>query len=307
LQCAGTLWKRIPGSCKKIRESIEKDNKEFLTIFQVNAGNFTSFTGKLKKGDSRDYVGEVAKEITNKFAGEKDLKVAVEVIVRESIRNYQAAFFKTMSEKQADQLVILILGVNFKIIQESLAKLVTEVSTKEDINRVIAEIKELFEKKKEEAEKKPKGKQIKILSIMASPEAEKQDYYIEYEKEQDTMLDAFKQFDRERVFLDMPDPVRSTLEEIQEYLDDGHHDVLYISAHGGKNQDGQGVLFLEDARGKVKQVTGAELANVLNPCPKMVILSACHSASPEPELIPAAQALLDAAEQVKAVIGMEKP
>jgi tetratricopeptide (TPR) repeat protein len=178
-----------------------------------------------------------------------------------------------------------------------------------DIHLLIKELDQQVEVMEEQPEPAPisyKAKQIKILSIMANPEAEGHDYYIEYEKEQDTMLDAFKQFDRERVFLDMPDPVRSTLEEIREYLKDGHHDVLHISAHGGQNENGEGVLFLEDARGKVKQVTGAELANVLNPCPKVVILSACHSASPEPRLIPAAQALFDEAEQVKAVIGMQR-
>jgi len=47
------------------------------------------------------------------------------------------------------------------------------------------------------------------------------------------LLEVFKDFDRELVFLDMPDPVKSTLTEIREHLEDGHHDILHLTAHGG--------------------------------------------------------------------------
>jgi hypothetical protein len=83
-------------------------------------------------------------------------------------------------------------------------------------------------------------KQIKILSITASPD-DAGDIY--YEIEQDTLLEAFKSFDREAVFLDMP-------------------------------------------------------------APQVVILSACHSARKEPDLMPVATALYDAG--IKTVIGMKK-
>jgi CHAT domain-containing protein len=103
----------------------------------------------------------------------------------------------------------------------------------------------------------------------------------------------------------MPDPVDGTLEEIAEYLEDGHHDILHITAHGGKNEKGEGVLYLETSKGEAVKVTGAQLAAVLKPAPMIVILSACRSAGQESELVPAAQALFDAAPGVKVVIGMK--
>jgi hypothetical protein len=107
-----------------------------------------------------------------------------------------------------------------------------------------------------------KQKQIKILSIIASPEDMEGIYY---EKEQDLMLDAFKSVDREEVYLDMPDPVKSTLTEIQEHLQDGKHDILHIAAHGGINKKGEGILCLENHQGNLQEVKGDELVKVLVP------------------------------------------
>ena len=135
---------------------------------------------------------------------------------------------------------------------------------------------------------------------MASPEGAEGIYY---EKEQDLMPDAFKSFDREEVYLDMPDPVKSTLTEIQEHLADGRHDILHITAHGGMNDEGEGLLYLEDHRGNLQEVKGDELMKVLVPPPRLVILPACHSARQEPGLMPAARALFEAG--ITAVIGMK--
>jgi len=218
-------------------------------------------------------------------------------------------------------------------------------------------------------------KQIKILALTASPE---DGQGLRYELEQDLLLESFKDFNRQEVFLDMPDPVKSTLEEIAEGLAADHHDILLISAHGGIEQ-GQGFLALEDKDGNEKKVTGQELAGVLkgppsppNPLshkgrggvspstatssgaqqripetcmrnriaespqfvkpqaklstvlagsegdfcespatdrltlfpPRIVILSACHTASPKAELMPVAQALFKAG--IKTVIGMNR-
>jgi hypothetical protein len=91
-----------------------------------------------------------------------------------------------------------------------------------------------------------KKKQIKILSITASPD-DVGDIF--YEQEQDTLLNAFQSFDRgdrDDVYFDMPDPVKSTLDEIKERLEDGKHDILHITAHGGINDKGEGVLSFED-------------------------------------------------------------
>jgi len=152
-----------------------------------------------------------------------------------------------------------------------------------------------------------KGKQIKILSITASPD-DVDDIF--YEQEQDTLLNAFQRFDRDDVYLDMPDPVKSTMDEIKERLEDGKHDILHITAHGGINDKGEGVLSFEDHRGKEEKVTCSQLAEMLKALspehlfPVIVLLSSCHSARQEPNLMPAARALFDAG--IAAVIGMNK-
>jgi tetratricopeptide (TPR) repeat protein len=144
-------------------------------------------------------------------------------------------------------------------------------------------------------------KQIKILSITASP---KEANFIRYELEQDALLKTFKSFNREEVFLDMPDPVKSTLEEIEEWLTEGKHDILHITAHGSINRNDEGVLALENRQGGRENVTGLELVNVLKPKPRIVILSACHSASKKSELIPVAEILKE--NGIDVVIGMKK-
>ena len=150
------------------------------------------------------------------------------------------------------------------------------------------------------------GKQIKILSITASPDDENM---LLYEQEQDTLLNAFQGFDRDQVYLDMPDPVKSTLDEIKERLEDGKHDILHITAHGGINDKGEGFLCFEDQRGKLETVSGSQLAEALKAVklsPMMVILSSCHSARPEPNLMPVARVLYEAGIRIGAVIGMNK-
>ncbi|MDQ1351694.1 MAG: hypothetical protein QG657_1999, partial [Acidobacteriota bacterium] len=100
---------------------------------------------------------------------------------------------------------------------------------------------------------------------------------------------------------------KSTLDEIKERLEDGKHDILHITAHGNINDKGEGFLCFEDHRGKLEMVTGSQLAEVLkslNPAPVIVILSSCHSARQEPDLMPTARALFDAG--IQSVIGMNK-
>ncbi|MCK4762959.1 MAG: tetratricopeptide repeat protein [Candidatus Aminicenantes bacterium] len=151
-------------------------------------------------------------------------------------------------------------------------------------------------------------KQIKILSMTASP---KEANPVLYEQEQDTLLKAFKDFDREDIFLDMPDPVKSTMAEIEDHLIEGHHDILQITAHGAIDKEGKGVLSFEDEQGRAVEVSGEELAALLLRLKEeqqievsLVILSSCHSARKELHLMPAARALQEAG--VAAVIGMKE-
>jgi tetratricopeptide (TPR) repeat protein len=238
----------------------------------------------------------VAQEIVHHFDVEDNFREVMVLIIRDCLIDYQALFLKTMTEKQGIQLLILLQGQSTDVILEELKTFKKDLFS--EFNKLVDRE---TEKDKPFVQLKIKAKQIKILSITASPEGEN---YILYEQEQDTLLEVFKDFDRELVFLDMPDPVKSTLTEIQEHLEDGQHDILHIAAHGGIDEKGAGVLSFEDHQGNLVPVSGEELIKVLIPTPKIVILSACHSARQEPNLMPAARALFEAG--IETVIGMKK-
>ncbi len=192
------------------------------------------------------------------------------------------------------------------ITPEDLIKEIRKLYNGNDTERArFYRIKEILEvevavKGLKNGKKEVKPKQIKILAITASP-GEENDIY--YEKKQDLLLDSVKAFDREEVFLDLPDPDKSTLTVIQEHLDNGWYDILYIAAHGGSDENGEGILALEDTWGEPRAVTAQELVKVLVPAPRIVILSSCYPAGPGPGLKPVAQALFR--EGIGAVIAMK--
>ncbi len=285
--------KEFPEGVKKLKKSIKEKEEEFIEIFSLNIGDYNSLISALKEENFHDTV---ARQVVEHFGVEKNFREVMVIIVRSCLTNYRAIFLKTISEKQKLQMILLLQGQNLDV---------TLNSIQEMGKTIIAEFKKAI---KQEAvpgaeiiePKTPPVKQIKILSITASPEDE-----LQYEKEQDTLLQAFKDFDRERVFLDIPDPVQDTLTEIAEHLQDGQHDILHITAHGSlANKKGEGILFFETEAGKAIPVTGAELAKALLPAPKIVILCACHSANKKPELMPVAEALRRAG--IDSVIGMKK-
>ncbi len=280
---------------KKLKKSIKQEGKqeEFIKIFSTNIKNYKSLISALQ---NETFQKTVAQEIVDFFHMKDNFGEVMVLIVRDCLNDYQAMFLKTMTEKQGIQLLILLQGQNLDVILKEIKTL-----KKELLSVFMGLLDRETEKDKPFIQPKIKAKQIKILSITASPEGEN---YIMYEREQDTLLDAFKHFDREKVFLDMPDPVKSTLVEIQEHLEDGKHDILHITAHGGINEKGEGVLSLEDRRGNLEQVTGTDLIKILKPCPKIVILSACHSARKEPDLMPVARTLHEGG--IETVIGMKK-
>lgn len=278
---------------KNLKKAIKDWEPLFIEIFNLEAKTFNGFISKLKSGK---FLETVARNIVNQFEVEDNFKEVMVIIVRDCLKNYQSVFLKAMTEKQGIQLILLLQGQNLDIILNAI---------KELGKTLVSEFKKTVEKEaetgKDTIEPKKKQKQIKILSITASPEGVDS---INYEMEQDIMLEAFRSFDREELFLDMPDPVKSTLTEIAEHLKDGKHDILHITAHGGINKKGEGVLSLEDHWGNLHEVTGELLLRTLAPPPLIVILSACYSARQEPDLIPAAQAIFKTGIDV--VIGMKK-
>ncbi|UCH93360.1 MAG: CHAT domain-containing protein, partial [Candidatus Aminicenantes bacterium] len=282
--------KKYGQEVKKLRKSIQKDEEKFIEIFSLEAENYTTFISELK---AEKFQEAVAMEIVDQFDVEENFKDVMVLIVRDCLKNYQSIFIKTMTEKHAMQLIVLLQGQNLDIILKAIEALG---------ETLLSGFRKVIDKEAESDKTiiKPKKKQIKILSMTASPE-DVDDIY--YEKEQDAMLEAFKSFDREEVFLDMPDPVKSTLIEIKDHLENGKHDILHITAHGGINKKGEGILSLEDQWGKLDEVTGRKLLKFLVPAPRVVILSACHSARKEPDLMPVARALFK--EGIDIVIGMK--
>lgn len=156
---------------------------------------------------------------------------------------------------------------------------------------------EMGDKYKSEKQKK----QIKILSITASP-----DSLIMYEEEQSVLLNSFSQFIGDDLVFDMPDPINSTLTELDNYLDLYGYDILIISAHGSED----GKLMFEDENGDEVNVPAAQLAGKFekhSKKPSIVILSACHSAKENINigLQAPAQELFETGS-IACVIGMQK-
>ncbi len=167
----------------------------------------------------------------------------------------------------------------------------------------LGKLKRLEPRKRDEHFLKPE-KQLKALSITVSP-----DSTILYEMEQTVLLDSFSPFIGKDMAFDMPDPVSSTLTELDNWLNRYSYDILIISAHGSEN----GKLMFEDENGNEISVGGAQIADKLKSLekkPSIVIFSACHSAKQESNnsktsLIAPAQELFETGS-VAAVVGMSK-
>ncbi len=275
---------------KKLKKAIKDNKDEFIGMFSLDGKDYSSLISAMQE---KDFHEKVAQEMVVRFKVEENFRENMVLIVRGALLNYQDVFLGTISVKQALQLILLLQGQKLDKILQSLNELekTAAAPVKKAIEQAAAPDGETIAPKWD--------KQIKILSITASPGDD-----LRYEREQDTMLDAFRDFDRERVFLDMPDPVKDTLTGIEEHLQDGKHDILHITAHGSINEKGEGVLSFETEEGEEALVTGSELAKALNPRPKILILCSCRSASEEPGLLPAAKALREAG--VESVIGMKK-
>ena len=290
---------------KELKAAVERNPDRLVKIFEAGTGNFHDFLAASTGGE---FQKKTAQLIMAEFLPgplEIEHPGLLEILVRESLSAYQRSFIETMSDREALQ-TILYQTLNLSQI----------LATKEDIK----EIKDLFQglfREKEQVEKAERvqekeaeieGKQIKVLAMTASP---KESDPLLYELEQDTLLEVFGRFERRRVFLDMPDPVKSTLEEIREHLLEGKHDILQITAHGGLDEEGHGLLSFEDEEGNLQKVKGRELADLLISLKKeqeidvkLVILSACHSARRELHLMPTARLLHQAG--IGAVVGMKE-
>ncbi|MCP5051836.1 MAG: CHAT domain-containing protein, partial [bacterium] len=148
-----------------------------------------------------------------------------------------------------------------------------------------------------------KQKQIKVLAITASPDNTSN---IDYEKEQETLLDAFNPFDPKTLYLDIPDPVQGTLTETQERLKTGKHDILYLIAHPSLDKKNQGALALEEENGNLDEIPAKKFAKeISNAPPLIVILSSSYSQEKELHFPAVAKALQSSG--ISTVIAMKRP
>jgi hypothetical protein len=239
------------GLLKAFKKSVKANSQRFLEIFAENIEDFHAF---LLPGGQDEFHSRLAEDLVSEFSLTEQHRVLTVILVAECLEGYRKSFIGTLNQKQFMELLLLFQDVNSRIIRREL---------KDQGRHIIAEMKRLL-KKEEKAAKKEigtaaaiEGKQIKVLAMTASPKGSDS---LLYEMEQDTLLEVFGRFERRRVFLDMPDPVKSTLEEIREHL----------------------------LEGNLREVRGRELADLLISLKKeqeidvkLVILSACHSARRE--------------------------
>ena len=100
-----------------------------------------------------------------------------------------------------------------------------------------------------------------------------------YEHEQDTLMQSFSHYNESNLIIDIPDPVDSTLTEIESWCNTYSYDILILSCYGLK----EGFLVFEDNKGEKILVSGKEVGQAiarLRHILFVIILSACHSAGP---------------------------
>ena len=256
----------------KLKKAIQQDEPAFLLCFAFPEAGYADYIDELQSGD---FYSLRAKQIVDHFAIPDDDKNIAHIVLTMCLENWLDQF--------RPKVINTLMPTYPALFNELTGHSATQLATW-----------------KQPPLKTKKERQIKILAITASPENGAD---LLYEREQDILLDMFAGFDHQEVFLDMPDPVKSSLTEIQENLQHYRHDILLISAHGGVNKNGAGFLALEGPQGEEVQVTGTELLAVLDPKPQVVILSACFSAQQQANLLPVAEALYKGG--VKTVIGMK--
>ncbi len=118
---------------------------------------------------------------------------------------------------------------------------------------------------------------LKILMVACAPDDQKN--LLDYEKEQECILDAVDELTREnRVELDPTE--EGSLEIMEEYLEKGQYNVLHLSGDGGFDKNGEPCFFMETPEGRTNIVSSEELAGILRKYQdhlRLVFLSACYS------------------------------
>lgn len=122
---------------------------------------------------------------------------------------------------------------------------------------------------------------LKILVMIASPEDADYDARLNYEEEEEQIMQAFAPlFDLGQVEIDFTDD--GSLDNLRDKLAANRYHILHFSGHG-VYQDGTGYLLLEDAQTMYQQkVRAADFAQVFQEkpahLPALVVLSSCQTA-----------------------------
>ncbi len=288
----------------KLKKSIKDNPDAFIQCFTGLSG--PEIITQLK---NQTFQKKLTAQILETFPLEEEeehFTPVMEIIIQDSLKNWRMVFLSQMPEKLGIQLNFMLQELSLEAIRDGLDELKELKELKDQLSTIIQYIQkeeQKTKKKKTASREKTQKRQVKVLSLTAAPTGIDG---INYEKEQDILLDAFGGFDHEDLHLDMPDPAGSTLDELTLYLGDGRHDILHITAHGGIDHQGRTVLHLEDSRGKDAPTGAKELLDAFPPYrkPKIIILSACHSARPEPHLVSMAEGLFK--KGIKVVIGMQR-
>jgi tetratricopeptide (TPR) repeat protein len=128
---------------------------------------------------------------------------------------------------------------------------------------------------------------LKILVMISSPENSDYDSILDYEKEEDQIIQAFEPlFDIGQVEIDFTDD--GSLENLAEKLAANRYHIVHFSGHG-IYRDNTGYLALEDSLTMNQQMVKAEdFAQVfqlsLKNMPALIVLSSCQTAKGGTEL-----------------------
>lgn len=279
----------VPG----LERAVINDEGKFLALFSRGESSYEQLVAKLL---APGFNQELSGEIVRVFGLEGNYCNDLVSIVNDSMVGYRSEYLREMTGQKGVQLLILLQGMNLPRVLESLTQLVGSSAA--------GAFRLVVEKEGEDGKNTTvirKRKQVKILALTASP-GENSDGY--YELAQDMLLDGFTGFNREVLYLDLPDPVKGTLSVIKEYMGNGKHDVVYLDCLGGVNEQGEGFLYLENDGGGVARVTGKELVEVMQPLPKLIILLTCRQGQEGVAMVSVGRYLVEAG--VAGVIVMNK-
>jgi len=285
---------------KSLKPALERRRGEFFFEFVNICQDYDQFSGIIQAGKLHTAAAD---KIAFLFDVDPSFKESLTKVSLESLWLYRFNFLNSMREKEEKHLIRLLAGLRQEMVMQAVEEFgpKTVEQYRQWISRVIPA--RAGQSTVTVGPPRVPGKeksQIKILALTPAPGNQQQ-----YNMEQQRLKEAFKNTDPQTLLLDMPNPVKGTLETIREHLDTGNHHILYLACRGGIDKNSRAALLFQDSEGKAKVITVDRLVEALSFTPKMVILSTCQGNQQGSNLVPAARDLFNAA--ISTVIAMQKP